>query len=149
MAWLAKRMFRISDERAMAVFKCNAPSFGKQFRKIRSRKFKPLGQRDNRRLYREWRDLAQDIRYGSRNTYRATVTEMRLKLAKIMLASLHPDLISLMNSKVQRNFDDAGNDKRISALTWCVGSPHHALKICTVSSVEVAGLVVWEHQSLR
>jgi hypothetical protein len=95
MAWLAKRMFRISNHRAVELFKCNAASFGDEFGHVRSYGFRRLGQREYARLRREWRVLAKDIRHGPRNTFRATVTSMRLTLAKIMLASLDPDLVIL------------------------------------------------------
>ena len=95
MAWLAKRMFRISNRRAVELFKCNASSFGDKFRDVRSYRYKRLSQREYARLRREWRGLAKSIRHGARNTFRDTVTSMRLKLAKIMLASLDPDLVIL------------------------------------------------------
>ena len=95
MAWLSKRMFRISDERAIELFQCNASSFADKFQDVRMYRFKPLSQREYARLRREWQVLAKDIRHGPRNTFRATVTSMRLMLAKIMLASLDPDLVIL------------------------------------------------------
>lgn len=95
MARLARKMFKISDRRAIQLFRCNAPSFGKKYRDIKSCGFKPLSQREYGRLRREWQRLAEDIRYGKRDSFRRTVTEMRLKLARIMLRSLAPDLIIL------------------------------------------------------
>lgn len=95
MAWLSRRMFRISDQRAVELFKCNAPSFGDKFSDVSSYDFKPLGKRDFARLKKEWSELSKDIKHGSQSTWRATVTSMRLKLAKIMLQSLKPDLVIL------------------------------------------------------
>jgi hypothetical protein len=95
MAWLAKKMFRISGKRAIQLFRCNASSFGDKFRDVRSYRFKRLSQREYARLRREWKVLANAIKHGPQNTFRATVTLMRLKLAKIMLASLDPDLVIL------------------------------------------------------
>src|SRR5262249_7507382 len=125
MAWLAKRMFRISNRRAVELFKCNATSFGDEFGRVRSYGFKRLGQREYGRLRREWQGLAKDIRYGPRNTFRATVTSMRLMLAKIMLASLDPDLVIL--DEFQRFKDilmSSNRDKKnLCSTLLCPGVP--------------------------
>jgi hypothetical protein len=95
MAWLARKLFRISEQRAIQLFKCNAPSFGRYFRQLSLSKFKPLNKRNYGRLRRGWRELSKDIRYGARDSFRRTVTALRLKLAKMILGSLDPDLIIL------------------------------------------------------
>ena len=113
MAWLAKKIFGITDERAIELFKCNASSFGNKFSDVRSYGFKRLGRTEYAKLQREWRILAKEIRHGSHTTCRATVTSMRLMLAKIMLESLDPDLIILDEfQKFKDILMPSGSDKK-------------------------------------
>lgn len=95
MVWLVKKMFNIPTKRIIQVFECNAHTFGDKFSDVRSRGFKPLCQRNYTKLHRAWKCHAEDIRHGSRDSFKSTVKKMRLKLAKIMLESLSPDLIIL------------------------------------------------------
>lgn len=112
MAWLARRMFKISSRRTTDLFRCNAPSFGRRFKRVKDCGFKPLGQREYWRLRKEWQPLADNIRHGKPESFRQTVTTMRLKLAKVMLRSLDPSLIILDEfQKFKDILLDKDNDK--------------------------------------
>jgi hypothetical protein len=100
MAWLAKKIFGISSERAIQVFQCNASSFGRSFEALTERteengKFLLPGPRIFARLHKTWSEHLECLKEGNEASFRTTVKAMRLQLARIMLESLDPDLIIL------------------------------------------------------